>query len=132
AADAAADDDAGPPGIGNTVPEPGRLQRLTRGHDRELDEAIHALRVLAVDAAVRREVLHFAREARLVIGRVEPRDGPCPGLAVDQVLPADLDVVADGRDDSRSGHEHPRSFTVHASPLSGAARRSLAGVLLQV
>ena len=46
--------------------EPGVLERFVRGDDRELDEAIHPLRILAVEHALRRELLHLACEPRFV------------------------------------------------------------------
>jgi hypothetical protein len=95
ATDAAADDDADPLGVGTLVREPGRSERLMRGDDRELDEAVHPLRLLAVEHTLEREVLHLTGEPRLVIGRVESRDGSGSGLAFDQGLPAGLDVVPD-------------------------------------
>ena len=53
AADARPDDDADAVAIGTrSRSSPDVLQRLVRRHDRELDEAIHPLRVLAVEHAL--------------------------------------------------------------------------------
>jgi hypothetical protein len=75
------------------TPKRSGLQRLVRGDDRKLDEAIHPLRVLAVEHAFRRERLHLAGEARLVRGRIEARDGCGSRLPVDQVSPSRLEIV---------------------------------------
>ena len=55
--------------------EAGLADRLVTGRDRVLDEAVHPLRVLAVDDSLGGEALHLACEMRLQARRVEPRDG---------------------------------------------------------
>src|SRR6185503_12225516 len=85
----------------------------------------HPLRFLAVQDAVEREVFHFTRESRLVVGRVKACDGPSTRLPFEQVAPTVLDVVPDRRYDTGAGHEHSRALAIHAVPLSlGSRKRS--------
>src|SRR6185503_4743349 len=74
------------------------LERFVRGRDRELDEAIHPLRILAFDHALRREVLHLAGETRLERGCVEACDGCGSRLPVDEIPPRRLEIVPERRD----------------------------------
>src|SRR5690606_34900266 len=123
--------------------EPRVVDCLARGGHRELGEAAHAPRLLEVDPVPRAEALHLGRDANLLTGGVERRDGRYARDAAGQVAPERLDVVADGGDGTEAGHDGragrvtrarischaPRLYTVYtlsrtATPRTGGRSRS--------
>ena len=115
AADARTQDDPDTLAIDRIQIEPRAADRLGGGHDRELDEAIHALRILAVEHPLGREILDLAGEARAVPGGVESRDRAGARTAGDQPTPELFPVVAERRDNSKAGHQHAMWGGVHCA-----------------
>src|SRR5258705_7309023 len=106
AADSGADEHTGPVAVHGIEIEAGVTNGLRAGNDRELDEAIHALGVLAVDDSLGREVLHFTRESRVVLRRIEARDGLGTRPTFEERLPEHRYVVPERRNDTRSSDEY--------------------------
>ena len=79
-ADARADIDADASGIGFGDLEAGVLQRLNPGCDAEMDETVHAARLLRRQVRGDVEVLYFARDPAREQTRVEVGDAADSGL----------------------------------------------------
>ena len=123
AADAGADDDAGPLGLGTLEPsrEPGLVHRLTGRHERELDVAVVAALVLAIEDRRGVEIPYLGGDACGQARRIELRDRADAGSTGDHRLPGGRNVESErghrahaGDDDARLavGRAHRTSFPV--------------------
>ena len=99
-------------------------QRLTRGRDRELGEAIGATDLLAVHVIEWIEVLDLARDLRVEAGRIEARDRTDPALAFDEAPPGLLHRRAEWSDEPDARHDDaPAIAARHASSLKKSLTR---------
>src|SRR5690348_14579631 len=93
------------------VDEAGILDRLARGIKAEDDELVDLALDLVVDTLVRIESifvvggLYLARDAALLVARVELCDGPGAALRSNDVFPARLDVAAQRRNQPETRHD---------------------------
>ena len=78
--------------------EPGIGQRLLRRGRTEVEEAVHAPRLLLIHVARGIEVLDFRRKMDLVFLVAEKRDRPCTGTASQDRGPGGGHIIADGSD----------------------------------
>ena len=100
----------------------GLVHGLAGRDEAELDVAVRAPLVLAVQHAARIEVLDLGGDARGQPRRIERADGSDAGSAGDEALPARGHVVAEGRQHAHPGHDHatPGHPTDLLSPLAPA------------
>ena len=112
-ADAGTDEHADALTVEGVEDESGIADRLGGGHHRILDEAIHALRLLAIQHTLGRETLQLAGEPAVVARRVETRDGPGATLPRDELIPGGRGIVAERGYGPRPGHEHTSVFSAH-------------------
>ena len=94
---------------------------LGRGH-REVDEAAHAPRHLAVHGERRVEVLDLGGDAHVEAGRVEVRDRPGAADAGDEVAPERGVVVADRGDRAEAGDDGTARQVLFGQGLLGCVR----------
>src|SRR5690348_8231672 len=93
------------------VGEAGILDRLARGIEAEDDELVDLALDLVVDTLVRVESifvvggLDLARDAALLVARVELGNRPRAALGSDDILPARLDVAAQRRNQPETRHD---------------------------
>ena len=89
-------------------------------HQRVLTERIQTASFAPVQIVGCVEALEFARNPALELAGVKAGDRRGAVDAGQQILPIGVDVAADGRQRTHSGHY--RSFWFHESPLSGQVR----------
>ena len=109
--------------------DPAVRLRHPRGRERELREAVHAPRLLAVDPDRRVEVLELAGEVDVVAGRVEVRDRAGARLAGDEALPGRVGVVPERRHHADAGDDDAAASVLairRPSATSPARRRPAA------
>ena len=106
AADAAGDHDADPFGVSVGDGYATVVVGLYCRGKRQLDEAVYAAGLLAVDEVGRLKVLDFGRDGGLVALGVEGGDGIDPGLAGDDGLPGGVGIKSEGTDNAQSGYEN--------------------------
>ena len=132
AAEAGPEDDPGP--LGELALEPlgqaGLVERLAGGDQAELDVAVGAALLLAVEHAARVEVADLAGDPRRQPRRVEGRDRADAGAPGDQARPGGGDVVAEGGDHAHAGHDDATRAR-SSDELPGADRRGPVDVARQ-
>ena len=101
--------------------EPGVLHELGCACQGYLGEAVLVAGFLFGDVLLGIEALHFAGDLRLVLARVEERDGADAGLAGKDALPGGFHLEAEGRHagnarDDYAGTGHWSSFLMKKGP----------------
>ena len=109
AAQARADDHARPRAhvVVQAAGQAGLVERLAGADERELDVAVRAPHLLAVEDVGRVEVLDLGGDLDAEPGRVEVRDRRDAGASGDEPVPGRGHVVAERRDRAHAGDDHP-------------------------
>src|SRR5450759_1192208 len=110
AADARPDDDAGPFGqLPFQVPgQAGLVHCLVGSHESELDVAVVATLILAIENGRRVEVLDLSRDPGRQARWIELGDGADTGLAGNQARPGGWHVVAERAEGAHAGDHYSR------------------------
>ena len=94
------------------------FERVLRRGNRELDEAVHAPRFLALDEVAGIEVRNLARDARLEVRGLAERDGADPVFATEERVPGGLPADAECGHHADAGHDDAalRAVLAHGPP----------------
>ena len=87
-------------------------ERFLRCGERKLREARHPSRLFAVDEVFRHEVLHFARDVRVVALRVDLRQPADTGASCDGALPELVDRVTERVERAHTGDDDAAASVV--------------------
>ena len=134
AADAGADDDAGPFGqlAFQAGGQSGLIHGLARCHQSELDVAVVAALVLAVEDRRGIEALDLAGDSHRQPRRIELRDGADAGATGDQSRPGRLSVEPERCDRTHPGDYYPRLAVDRTHRTNSRATGSFAAIALRV
>jgi hypothetical protein len=106
-------DDADAPRVGGDQIEPGLVQRLARGGQRVLADAIEARDFLGRQPLVGTKVGDLAGQRVAQAGGVERADRRERAAAGEQALPERGDTATQGGDGPASGDERARQWSTH-------------------